>query len=112
MLMIAAQNGHEGTVRVLLASEYAEALVKQKNHQGLNALMLSAFRNNPTVTKALLEFGFVEEQLAGVYCGRSTIDNVIKLGFSTVAEVLIQYGAVAKSSEARGQSTPPTDPGQ
>ena len=112
VLMISAQGGHEGVVRVLLESDYAEALVKQRNDQGLNALMLSAFKNHPAVTHTLLEFGFVEEQLAGIYCERSTIDNVIKKGFLTVAEVLIRYGAVATQSKADGQSMTPTDPGQ
>lgn len=113
-LMIAAQNGHEDVLRVLLSSDCAEVLVKQKNNEGLNALMLSAFRNHSAVTRILLEFGFVEEQLAGIYSGRSTIDNVIKLGFSAVAEVLIQYGAVAtrERSKAGGQSMTPTDPSQ
>lgn len=112
-LMIAAQNGHEATVRCLLASECAEALVKQKNNEGLNALMLSAFRNHPTVTRILLEFGFVEEQLAGMYSERSTIDNVIKLGFLAVAEVLSQYGAVATRewSKAGDHSMKPSKPG-
>ena len=111
-LMIAAQNGHESAVRVFLASDYAETLVKQKNNQGLNALMIGAFKNHPTVIRTLLEFGFVEEQLAGVYRDRSTIDNVIKLGFLTLAEVLIRYGAAATRSKAGGQSITPTDPGQ
>ena len=111
-LMIAAQNGHESAVRVFLASDHAETLVKQKNNQGLNALMIAAFKNHPTVIRTLLEFGFVEEQLAGVYRDRSTIDNVIKLGFLTLAEVLIQYGAAATRSKAGGQSITPTDPGQ
>lgn len=111
-LMIAAQNGHESAVRVFLASDYAETLVKQKNNQGLNALMIAAFKNHPTVIRTLLEFGFVEEQLAGVYRDRSTIDNVIKLGFLTLAEVSIRYGAAATRSKAGGQSTVPTDPGQ
>jgi hypothetical protein len=78
----------------------------------LNALMIAAFKNHPTVIRTLLEFGFVEEQLAGVYRDRSTIDNVIKLGFLTLAEVLIQYGAAATRSKADGQSMTPTDPGQ
>jgi len=108
--MIAAQNGHEGAVRVFLASDYAESLVKQKNNEGLNALMLAAFKNQAAVTCALLEFGFVEEQLFGLYCERSTIHNVIKLGFLPVAEVLIRHGAVATQSKAGGQSTTPTDP--
>jgi ankyrin repeat protein len=112
VLMIAAQNGHEGTVRVLLASDYAEAMVKQRNYDGLNALMLAAFKNQAAVTRTLLEFGFVEEQLAGIYCERSTIDNVIKIGFLTVAEVLIRHGAVATRSKVGGQSTTSTDPGQ
>jgi hypothetical protein len=60
----------------------------------------------------LLEFGFVEEQLAGIYRERSTIDNVINLGFLTVAEVLIRYGAVAMQSKAGGQSMTPTDRSQ
>lgn len=111
-LMIAAQNGHEGAVRIFLASDYAESLVKQKNSEGLNALMIAAFKNHSTVTGTLLEFGFVEEQLADIYCERSTIDNVIKLGFLRVAEVLIRYGAVATRSKAEGQSITPTDPGQ
>jgi hypothetical protein len=112
VLMISAQGGHEGVVRVLLESDYAEALVKQRNDRGLNALMLSAFKNYPAVTHTLLEFGFVEEQLAGIYCERSTIDNVIKKGFLTVAEVLIRYGAVATQSKVGGQSMTPTDPSQ
>ncbi|MCE2858693.1 MAG: ankyrin repeat domain-containing protein [Oxalobacteraceae bacterium] len=108
VLMLAAQNGHESAVRVFLASDYAETLVKQKNNEGLNALMIAAFRNHPIVTRSLLEFGFVEEQLAGIYSGRSTIDNVIKLGFLTVAEVLMRYGAVSTRSKAVGQSMTPT----
>jgi len=108
VLMLAAQNGHESAVRVFLASDYAETLVKQKNNEGLNALMIAAFRNHPIVTRSLLEFGFVEEQLAGIYSGRSTIDNVIKLGFLTVAEVLMRYGAVSMRSKAVGQSMTPT----
>ncbi len=112
VLMIASQNGYAGIVKLLLASKYAEALVKQKNNDGLNALMISAFKNHSEVTRALLEFGFVKEQLAGIYDGRSTLDNVIKLGFLEVAKVLIQYGAVAMQSKAGGQSTTSTDPGQ
>lgn len=111
-LMVAAHSGHEGVVKVLLASDFGQALVKQRNYDGLNALMLAAFRNKAVVTCALLEFGFVEEQLAGIYCERSTIDNVIKRGFFTVAEVLIRYGAVATRSKVGGQSMMPTDPDQ
>ena len=111
-LMVAAQSGREGVVRVLLASDYGQALVKQRNYGGLNALMLAAFKNKAAAASALLEFGFVEEQLAGIYCGRSTIDNVIKGGFLTVAEVLIRHGAVTTRSKVGGQSTTSTDPGQ
>jgi ankyrin repeat protein len=111
-LMVAAQRGHEGVVRVLLTSDYGQALVKQRNKDGLNALMFAAFKNQAAVTCTLLEFGFVEEQLAGIYCERSTIDNVIKKGFLTVAEVLLRYGAVATQSKAGDQSITPTDPGQ
>jgi ankyrin repeat protein len=111
-LMVAAQRGHEGVVRVLLASDFGQALVKQRNKDGLNALMFAAFKNQAAVTCTLLEFGFVEEQLAGIYCERSTIDNVIKKGFLTVAEVLLRYGAVATQSKAGDQSITPTDPGQ
>lgn len=111
-LMVAAQRGHEDVVRVLLTSDYGQALVKQRNKDGLNALMLAAFKNKAAAASALLEFGFVEEQLTGIYCGRSTIDNVIKLGFLTVAEVLIRIGAVATQSKAGGQSMTPTDPSQ
>ena len=111
-LIVAAQRGHEDVVRVLLTSDYGQALVKQRNKDGLNALMLAAFKNQAAAASALLEFGFVEEQLAGIYCGRSTIDNVIKKGFLTVAEVLIRYGAVATQSKAGGQSTTSTDPSQ
>jgi hypothetical protein len=95
-----------------LASDYGQALVKQRNYGGLNALMLAAFENKAAVTRTLLEFGFVEEQLAGIYCGRSTIDNVIKGGFLTVAEVLIRHGAVTTRSKVGGQSMTPTDPSQ
>jgi len=111
-LMVAAQSGREGVVKVLLASDYGQALVKQRNNDGLNALMLAAFKNQAAVVCVLLEFGFVEEQLAGIYCERSTIDNVINLGFLTVAEVLIRYGAVSTRSKVGGQSTTSTDPGQ
>lgn len=111
-LMVAAQSGREGVVRVLLTSDYGQALVKQRNKDGLNALMFAAFKNQVAVTCTLLEFGFVEEQLAGIYCERSTIDNVIKLGYLTVAELLIRHGAVATQSKAGGQSMTPTDPGQ
>jgi ankyrin repeat protein len=111
-LMVAAQKGHEDVVRVLLASDFGQALVKQRNKDGLNALMFAAFKNQAAVTCALLEFGFVDEQLAGIYCERSIIDNVIKKGFVTVAEVLIRYGAVATQSKAGGQPMTPTDPGQ
>lgn len=112
-LMIAAQNNHDDTVRCLLASDCAEALVKQKNNEGLNALMLSAFRNHSIVTRTLLDFGFVKEQLAGIYSERSIIDNVIKLGFSEVAEVLIEYGAVAtrERSKADGHAVTLSKPG-
>ena len=109
-LMVAAQKGHEDVVRVLLASDYGQALVKQRNKDGLNALMFAAFKNQAAVTCTLLEFGFVEEQLAGIYCERSTIDNVIEKGFLTLAEVLIRYGAVATQSTAGGESITPTDP--
>ena len=111
-LMVAAQKGHEDVVRVLLASDYGQVLVKQRNKDGFNALMFAAFKNQAAVTCTLLEFGFVEEQLAGIYCERSTIDNVIKKGFLTVAEVLIRHGAVATRSKVSGQSTTSTDPGQ
>ena len=111
-LMVAAQRGHEDVVRVLLTSDYGQALVKQRNKDGLNALMLAAFKNKAAAASALLEFGFVEEQLTGIYCGRSTIDNAIKLGFLTVAEVLIRHGAVTTQSKAGGQSTTSTDPSQ
>jgi len=107
-LMVAAQSGREGVVRVLLASDYGQALVKQRNYGGLNALMLAAFKNKAAVTRTLLEFGFVEEQLGGIYCERSTIDNVIKKGFLTVAEVLTRHGAVATRSKDGGQSMTPT----
>ena len=111
-LMVAAQRGHEDVVKILLASDYGQALVKQRNKDGFNALMLAAFKNQAAVTRTLLEFGFAEEQLAGIYCERSTIDNVIKKGFLTVAEVLIRHGAVATRSKVGGQSTTSTDPGQ
>ena len=111
-LMVAAQKGHEDVVRVLLSSDYGQALVEQRNKDGLNALMFAAFKNQAAVVCALLEFGFVEEQLAGIYCERSTIDNVIKKGFLTLAEVLIRYGAVATQSKVGGQSMTPTDPSQ
>jgi ankyrin repeat protein len=109
-LMVAAQKGHEDVVRVLLSSDYGQALVEQRNKDGLNALMFAAFKNQAAVVCALLEFGFVEEQLAGIYCERSTIDNVIKKGFLTLAEVLIRYGAVATQSKAGDQSITPNDP--
>jgi ankyrin repeat protein len=111
-LMVAAQRGRDGVVRVLLASDYGQALVKQRNYGGFNALMLAALKNQAAVTRTLLEFGFAEEQLAGIYCERSIMDNVINLGFLTVAEVLLRYGAVTTRSMAVGQSTTPTDPGQ
>jgi ankyrin repeat protein len=110
-LAIAAWYGHAGVVSILLASPHASELI-QRNYGGLNALMLAAFKNQAAVTRTLLEFGFAEEQLAGIYCERSTIDNVIKKGFLTVAEVLIRHGAVATRSKVGGQSTTSTDPGQ
>lgn len=111
-LMVAAQRGHENVVRILLASDHGQALVKQRNKDGRNALMFAAFENKAAVTRSLLEFGFEEEQLAGIYRERSTIDNVIKRGFLTVAEVLIRHGAVATQSKVGGQSITSTDPSQ
>lgn len=108
VVMIAAQNGCEGTLKILLASDYAEVLVKQKNNEGLNALMLAAFKGHLGVVRALLEFGFVEEQINGIYGGRGIIQNTIKRGLSTVAELLRQYETTAKQNEAGGQLIMPT----
>ncbi len=111
-LMVAAQEGHEDVVRILLASDYGQTLVEQRNKDGLNALMFAAFKNQAAMMCVLLEFGFVEEQLFRTYRERSIIDNVIKLGYLSVAEVLIRHGAVATQSKAGDQSITPTDPGQ
>lgn len=99
-LSLAAENGHEAMVKLLL--EKGSELVSKENLYGQMPLLLAAQGGHEAVVKLLLKNGAELDPKDG--WGRTSLSLAAEKGHRAVVELLLEKGANLESKDASGKT--------
>ena len=103
-LMRCAQEGYDQIADMLINSGKVE--VNRKNHDGMNALMLSSQRGHGDTVKVLIKAGAVMDERTSQ--GSTALMLACKRGHEEVVKVLVSMGAEIYIRDQRGRTASDT----